>query len=239
MPEYSARRVVVYAAVLIAIALPLIAGANGDSPAPSETVTSTTSCARAAAAKVQQHYDEVRDWSARFEQVTKSVVLGGGSLADDAPAVGQVIFEKPGKMRWTYESPPSLVVSDGESLWIYDPASREAQKMSVSRGGLSGAALLFLMGEGDLNGAFDVESDECPAERVRLRLSPREPASYERLELLVDPETGQVLETTIHDILGNRTRVAFSAVRTDQKPPAETFRFDPEPGVRVTELEMN
>jgi len=55
---------------------------------------------------------------------------------------GRVVFAKPGRMRWVYESPePSLVVSDGETLWIYDPAAREAQRLPVTQGYLTGAAL--------------------------------------------------------------------------------------------------
>ena len=127
--------------LLAALLLAPAAFANGNSPAPSETVADAHACARDAARRVQRHYDAIRDWSARFEQTTKSVVLGGGALGSEKPVVGDVVFQKPGKMRWTYESPASVVVSDGATLWIYDPTAREAQKMSVAAGGLSGAAL--------------------------------------------------------------------------------------------------
>ena len=51
-----------------------------------------------------------------------------------------------GRMRWTYVAPePSLVVSDGKQLWIYDPVNREAQHLTVTAAYLSGAALSFVI----------------------------------------------------------------------------------------------
>ena len=66
-----------------------------------------------------------------LQQTTRRVALGDGA-GDALAASGEVVFAKPGKMRWTYESPePSLVVSDGATLWIYDPKAREVQKLPL------------------------------------------------------------------------------------------------------------
>jgi outer membrane lipoprotein carrier protein len=140
-------------------------------------------------------------------------------------------------MRWSYESPePSLVVSDGRTLWIFDPAAQEVQVLPVDEGFLSGAAIQFLLGQGRILDAFAVESPDCAADPVRLVLVPREPATYERLELLVDRSGGDIRQTEVFDLFGNRTRVAFEEVRTNTSPPAALFQFQPPPGARVLEV---
>jgi outer membrane lipoprotein carrier protein len=145
-------------------------------------------------------------------------------------------------MRWSYEEPePSLVVTDGATLWIYDPRAAEVQKMAVEGAFLSGAAIQFLLGQGSLLAEFEVEGRDCVAARaasreVLLELRPRRPATYERLALLADPASGDVRETTVHDLFGNVTSVRMQDVRTNQGAAPELFVFRAPEGVRVIEL---
>jgi outer membrane lipoprotein carrier protein len=189
-------------------------------------------CAREVAGRVQARYDGVEDIEARFTQRSRSVALGGA--AQELEASGVALFAKPGRMRWTYEQPePSLVVSDGKTLWIYDPTAREAQEFAVGEGFLSGTAVQFLLGEGRILEAFTVRAEGCGGDAVTLFLTPREEASYESLELRVDPKTGDVRGTAVVDLFGNRTDVAFSSLRSNVRPDPARFRFEAEPGVRV------
>jgi outer membrane lipoprotein carrier protein len=211
--------------IALALALLLAGAARADGEEPHD-------CARDVAGRVQERYERVRDLEARFTQKSKSVALGGG--AQEMRARGVALFAKPGRMRWTYEEPePSVVVSDGKTLWIYDPVAKEAQEFSVGEGFLSGTAVQFLLGEGKLLEAFEVTAEGCGTPTVRLRLRPRTESSYESLELLVVPETGDVRESAVVDLFGNRTDVIFESMRTNQQPDAAKFRFEPGPGVRV------
>jgi outer membrane lipoprotein carrier protein len=190
---------------------------------------------------VQARYEGIRDLRARFEQTTQSVTLGGAAPGPLA-ARGTVVFAKPGRMRWSYEEPePSVVVTDGATLWIYDPRAAEVQKMAVEGAFLSGAAIQFLLGQGDLLAEFDVESGDCVASSaaargVLLELRPRRAATYERLAILAEPTSGDVRETTVHDLFGNVTRVRMEDVRTNQGTTPEQFVFQVPEGVRVLEL---
>jgi outer membrane lipoprotein carrier protein len=202
-------------------------------------------CAAAVAARVQAHYEQIQDLRARFSQTTQSVTLGSSSMPS-LEATGEVIFAKPGRMRWSYETPErSLVVTHAETLWIYDPEAREAQRMTVTGAFLSGAAIQFLLGQGDLEREFEVSSPDCAeatgsapgsSSQVGLELLPREPAHYEKLSLRVDPVSGRVHETTVVDLFGNRTRVELRDVEVDFHPKAGSFHFDPPEGVRVIDL---
>jgi outer membrane lipoprotein carrier protein len=208
-----------------------VASATAEAPA-------TDACVAAAVAAVQQRYEAISDLSARFEQRSRSVALGGGAAAETVSR-GTVVFAKPGKMRWSYEEPePSLVVSDGETLWLYDPTRAEVQRLSVSAGFVSGAAIQFLLGQGDMRRDFEVSALRCGPDAAELELVPRADATYEKLQILADLPSGQLRRTTVFDLLGNVTEVGFGDVRTNQSPGDDAFRFDPPEGVEVIEFDV-
>jgi outer membrane lipoprotein carrier protein len=193
-------------------------------------------CAGAVAERVQRRYEKIRDLRARFEQRTERAALGG-TPSDALVAAGTVVFAKPGKMRWSYESPePSLVVSDGATLWIYDEKAREVQKLSLAQGYLSAAGVQFLLGDGKLVDEFRITASACGAPVASLLLTPKRDAQYERLELRVDAASGQVAETAVVDLFGNRTVVAFRDAQENAGADAALFRFAPPAGVRVLEM---
>jgi outer membrane lipoprotein carrier protein len=222
------------AALVVALVVILLGRAASPDPDPPKP-----SCGVDVAKRVQKRYDGIRTLTADFTQRTREVSLGNNSLASPEEARGKVMFRKPGRMRWSYETPSeSLLVSDGSVLWLYDPLAKEASRYPVSQSQLTGAALQFLMGEGKLLDTFDVEALNCgssdkPAE---LRLTPREPTSYQRMEIRAHPESGEVLETSIIDLFGNQTTVVFSNVKANPDVPDSQFEFVPPDGVAVIDL---
>jgi outer membrane lipoprotein-sorting protein len=90
-----------------------------------------------------------------------------------------------------------------------------------------------LLGEGKILDAFEVSATGCGTRSVRLKLVPRTEASYESLELLVDPATGDVRESAVVDLFGNRTDVIFESMRSNVDVDPGRFRFEPGPDVRV------
>lgn len=186
--------------------------------------------------RVQRRYDDIRDLEARFEQTTESARFGGTPLMEPDTKRGRVVFAKPGRMRWTYEAPErSVVVSDGEKLWIHDVEAGSVTRLDVTEGFLSGAALQFLLGDGRISDSFEVEATDCDAETVTLGLVPRAEATYERLGLVVDRETGDVVATSVSDLFGNVTRIRFEQIETNRDPAPDTFVLEVPEGVEVIE----
>jgi outer membrane lipoprotein carrier protein len=193
-------------------------------------------CRDRAVSAVQRRYEGIRDLRAKFVQKTRAVSIGTPA-AEPTVSRGSVVVAKPSRMRWSYETPePSLVVSDGKTLWIYDPGFGEVQQLPADGATFSGAALQFLLGKGDLQREFAIRLVSCEPNAVELELTPREPASYEKLHIVVDPATGNVSSTRIDDLVGNSTVVEFSDLHVNLDPPADVFRFVPPAGVRVIEL---
>lgn len=193
-------------------------------------------CRARAVNAVQKRYEGIRDLRAKFVQKTRAVSIGAPA-AEPTVSRGIVVVAKPSRMRWSYETPePSLVVSDGETLWIYDPGFGEAQRLPADGATFSGAALQFLLGKGDLQREFTIRLVSCEKNAVELELTPRDPASYEKLHIVVDPASGDVSSTRIDDLVGNSTVVEFSDLHVNLDPSADVFRFVPPAGVRVIEL---
>jgi outer membrane lipoprotein carrier protein len=226
------RRVRLLLSLALVLAFPIAAA-----PEAAEKAGATKpECRDRAAKAVQARYNGVRDVSARFEQTTHAAHVGA-QPAKPVASRGRVLLAKPGKMRWTYEEPePSLVVSDGKTVWIFDPAFGEVQKLPAAEGFLTGAAAQFLLGAGDMRRDFNVSAVTCEESATQLELIPREPASYEKIFLDVDPASGDVRGTRIVDLLGNEVVVEFRDQRFNTSPADSEFRFEAPAGVKVIEI---
>ena len=124
-------------------------------------------------------------------------------------------------------------MSDGQTLWIHDVEGGTATRLVVTQGYLTGAALQFLLGDGKILESFRVEALACDSNRVTLDLIPLAEASYERLGLVANAETGDIEQSSVVDLFGNRTEIRFRAVEVNLDPPSETFEFAVPEGVEV------
>lgn len=241
MPRGSIGRSMTFAAVLLLACLIALSGSarsEKDSKPASASDCSGKDSGDQMASRIQQRYDGIRDLRARFQQINESATFGGTPLMTADIKRGRVIFAKPGRMRWSYEEPErSEVVSDGETLWIYDQAARSASRFEVTAGFLSGAALQFLLGDGKILESFEVEVVDCDQGQVKLHLIPRREATYERLGLVAGRDSGQIVETSVLDVFGNLTRIRFEQIEVNLDPDPKTFDLELPEDVEVLDYE--
>jgi outer membrane lipoprotein carrier protein len=195
------------------------APASGGANAPNEIV-----------AKMQKRYDDAADFRARFTQT-----LTSAALKRTTNSSGEVMFKKPGRMRWDYEKPEkSSYVTDGGVLWLYEPDDRQAFKQDLKSSQLP-AALSFLTGKGKLADEFDIAlAGKTVTESYTLLLSPKKPqAQVKKIVFSVDPRTFDVRESEITDAQGNVNHIGFSDIRVNTRLPESLFKFTPPAGVRV------
>lgn len=212
------------------------AGTPGPAATPGSAATLVPAL-HETALRVQRTYEGTRDLTARFTQESTSAALGRSQRAE-----GRVTMRKPGRMRWDYEGrsgrPGQVIVSDGQTLWIYNPDDKSVIKSEIG-GALERTPLAFLMGLGELTRDFEVSRPPAdlalgrPGDVV-LGLTPKEPiAALQNLYLAVDPERALVTAALIVDPFGNRTRLAFEDIRTNTGVPESRFAFTVPPGVQV------
>lgn len=182
---------------------------------------------------VQKRYDSVRDIRAGFTQTSFAAALG-----KETEAHGTLAVQRPGKMRWEYAQPDGrVIVLDEKAIRIWNPEEKQLQIAKLSQANVSPTALGFLMGQGILKDTFTAESIAAPERPERgLRLRPKSDASFESLELWVDPKTFQLRESVVLDLFGNRTRVRLDGIVENQGVPASEFTFEAPAGAEVVDL---
>ncbi len=180
-------------------------------------------------AKVQAFYEKTTDFSASFEQRYTYQVLGRSTKS-----AGTVAFKKGGLMRWDYVTPrKKAFIVDGDTLWVYTPEDHTVIKRPDFKPGSLSSSITFLWGEGDLAKEFEIT---LVAEST-LRLVPKTAQSgFARLRFVVDPKTGQVLESTVIDAQGNTNHLVFSEAKLNTGIDAKRFEFKPPKGVSIQVL---
>ncbi len=186
-------------------------------------------------AGVQSFYNRTTDFESDFRQFNTAAATN--STTESA---GHVQIRRPGRMRWEYSQPRgNLVVSDGTTLWTYEPANRQAFLANLSQSQLP-SALSFLMGTGNLGADFDARIRTTTARGYEnfymLELTPRAPnPSFARLVLFVEPQNYQVAEAAVIDAQNNRNRFQFvpGTVRVNTNPAPSRFQWSPPAGTNV------
>lgn len=182
-------------------------------------------------ARVQKYYDATHDLRAKFDQQIGAV----GRAPQQAS--GEVWLKKPGKMRWDYVTPEKkLMVSDGSTLWVYEPEDEQAYKQTLSGNALP-AQVSFLLGQGKLAKEFDAsltKVDGLGPGEVAIKLVPKVgTAAYRYVVFVVDAKSGQVQRTIIYDQQGGTNTLRFSDVRQNQGIPDAKFKFSPPKGTHI------
>src|SRR3989449_4388362 len=178
---------------------------------------------------LQQRYESTRTLVAKFAQEVESPTMAG-KLASS----GTVSFEKPNRMRWDYAPPDrQTVVSDGETLWIYQPEEKQVLKAPLREAFQATTPVTFLAGLGHVDRDFTPTLESSAGNRWVLRLVPREDRSASTLVLVVRKRDAAIEEARITDPLGTTTRLALTDDRRNVSLGADVFHFTPPPGVDV------
>jgi outer membrane lipoprotein carrier protein len=222
-------RVVVLVFSLIAVR-GAFAAAGAASPA---SAVGTASCPdpTTIVRKLQERYDETRAFRAHFRQETRVESLGVSDVSE-----GTVVFKKPGKMRWDYQTPkPQEIVSDGTTLWIHQPEDRQVLKAPFRGGFVSTTPVSFLLGVGRITDQFrpQVDARGCSATRLYVGLAAKSTDELGALAFGLDRATFDIVEAAVTDPIGNVTTLTFSEVARNVDVPDTTFDFQIPPGVDI------
>jgi len=185
---------------------------------------------------IQQSYDAIKDFKARFIQESR---VKSWSAAQVQKAEGVVYFKKEGKMYWDYQQPtPQKIISDGKELWFYEPEDKQVTMSKVGTGLQSQISADLLNGKANLKKDFQVALITPQAEKnkgeIVLELTPKTPqANLSRVILTLDKKNFQLHQTEVYDLFDNLTRITFSQVESNINLPDSLFIFNPPSGVEI------
>jgi outer membrane lipoprotein carrier protein len=188
-------------------------------------------------AEVQKRYENTNDIEASFLQEYIGKVMKRAQRGE-----GKVFFKKKGMMRWDYQTPNQKLISNGLTLWYYQPEENQVFVSDVSKVIKEKTPLAFLAGEGDLSRDFKLlnfnESISQKEENFVLELTPEEPnAALSKLTLTVDKKTYYVIQADVFDGLGNVTRTRFIDIKTNVGLSNSFFHFTIPPGAEVLKMQ--
>jgi outer membrane lipoprotein carrier protein len=187
--------------------------------------------------EIQNRYEKTNDFEARFIQE-----YIGKMMKQPNRGEGKVYFKKRGMMRWDYTVPIQKLLSDGHTLWYYQPEEKQVLVSDVSKVLKEKTPLAFLAGEGNLSRDFDIlklnESVSQKEDNYVVELVPKESlATLSKLILTVDKKTYTVLQADVIDGLGNVTRTRFIDIKTNTGLSNSFFHFSIPPGTEVIKMQ--
>lgn len=178
--------------------------------------------------RLQRHYQETESFTAKFDE---TITRPG---APPLKRNGALSWLRPGRIRFDYAAPqPETIVSDGHTLYDYDPGLNQVIETPLKNAIKAQAAAALLLGAGNLERDFAASSPSTPS-RDGLEyaiLTPR--VGGPRVEIGADAATSNIVSLTITDALGNRTGFHFFAIRLNVAIAASVFSFKTPDGADV------
>lgn len=221
-PTASAGGLLVFCWLIIFAA----AAAAAEMPPLAETV-----------ARLQQIYERTEDFQASFVQETTVKSIRKTEVEE-----GVVYFKNPRQMLWDYQKPKAKkLIINAQKAWLYLPQDKTVYTQDADRIFKSEALIRFLSGLGKLTEDFTIRY-AAPAATDRkghylLQLYPREKgASYAYLQVTLDKNSFQILEVSFDDVMGNTTRLKFSAIKMNAGLSAKMFQFQPPSGTSIFKM---
>lgn len=146
---------------------------------------------------------------------------------------GHLSMARPGKFYWQTETPfPQTVVSDGETLWLYDPDLEQVSIQPVDPAQNRTPAMLLSGDITSIEERFSIELTRENGPFREFRLVPKGQESlFEELKLsFVDGELASLL---LADSLGQRTSIELFSAKLNSELPQDRFRFTVPEGTDV------
>lgn len=147
-------------------------------------------------------------------------------------ASGRFYLQRPGRFSWEYREPyEQKIITNGETLWIYD-ADLEQVTIRNVESGLQSTPAAILGGTANLDELYEiVEMGELEGyDWVRLKSTDPE-SQYNDVRLGFD--SGRLGMMILTDNFGQTTRIDFSNIESNVDIAADTFEFTPPPDVDV------
>ena len=178
--------------------------------------------------RLQRHYRETHSFTAKFNEEIATVG------APKKHRQGVVSFRKPGRMRWEFETPEKqTIVSDGETLYSYDPDLNQVVETPLKQALKSSSATSFLLGIGNINRDFKAAfPTNAPATGLVDLILDAKTGGY-KIEVGLDPKTYTLMTLTLTDQLGDVTKIDFSDIHDNVELADSLFEFKTPAGADI------
>ena len=147
-------------------------------------------------------------------------------------STGVLYLKRPGMFHWSYSDPYlQQLISDAETLWIYDEDLEQLTIRGVS-GLLEDSPAAILGGDMDINAHYVVEQNEDENGEPWLELTPRDTESqYHGIRLTFAGDNLQ--QMILFDSLGRTTQIVLDNLVRNPELDEALFQFNIPEGIDV------
>jgi outer membrane lipoprotein carrier protein len=177
--------------------------------------------------RLTQLLDQAQTLTARFSQLTLD---GSGTQLQETS--GEMALKRPGLFRWHTDAPlEQLLVSNGETVWLYDPDLEQVTIRSLDQRLTHTPALLLSGDISKIGENFDITYKEAGGV-VDFILKPKaKDTLFDNLRLSF--RNGVVNDMQLIDGVGQRTNILFFGVKMNQSIDTAQFNFKVPEGTDV------
>ena len=186
-----------------------------------------------ALALARKTYASLVSLQADFVQTEERPGVGVSSREE-----GILFFSPPNRMRWDYGGKrPHSVFINSSRVWIHTPSRKQIIVRELTPKEMRRGAATFLSGLDGIEEDFTVQSRATgPGESIPLDLFPLEDnLPYDKISILVTPDSGLVERIAIHHKLGNVTTITFHEMKKGVKLQDKLFEWNVPEGTEVIE----
>lgn len=180
------------------------------------------------AARVDRHYNHLHTLRTAFTETYQGMGM-------ERTESGTLLLEKPGRMKWEYDSPPGkMFLLDGKYAWFYTPGAAQVQRIAAKDLNDLRSPLRYLLGHTELEKEL-AHLTMSPAPDGRFTLAGQPKHAQDRIAhvTLTVTAKGVITGIAIEDTGGALTRFTFTHEQPNVPIPPGTFHFTPPPGVPV------
>jgi outer membrane lipoprotein carrier protein len=204
---------------------------------PAEPITTTTALV-SPSSQAKEHLmtklSKLAFFSAEFSQ---NILDAQGEILQQGS--GTIAISKPNLVNWKTITPDeTLIVSDGNTLWFYDPFIEQASAYSLAKSIHNTPILLLTSDEPQLWQQYNVIEQQGVVESgLRFVVMPKdENSQIKKLTLTFnDTENNdvQLSEFSFQDATGQISQISLSKFNSNTEPADTLFNFSLPEGVRL------
>jgi outer membrane lipoprotein carrier protein len=177
--------------------------------------------------KVDDHYNHLASLQAHYMEHYSGMGM-------DRSEEGTLLLKKPGRMRWSYETPVGKVfVLDGKFAWFYTPGDAQATRVPAKQLDDLRSPLRFLLGHTQLKKELDNLTVEAAGTGFRIAGVPKGMEQRVKLLTLQVTATGAIQSMRLEELDGVVTEFTFSEMQENVPVKDADFVFTPPSGVTV------
>lgn len=173
-----------------------------------------------AAEKLQGYLQQMQTLEGHFQQITLDA---RGQRMQEAQ--GSMQLAKPGRFYWSTQQPyPQVLVSNGTTLWVYDPDLEQVTIQTLDERTTQSPAVILTGEASDLTKHFTITSSNSGQQLVFNLIPLQQDSLFEALSLHFTDSRISALQLT--DSLGQKTRVDLTITQFNQPLDNQNFEFE-------------